>query len=300
MKLENLAAITVTFEPKVSDGRLARQIRQLQGQVLVHLIVDNGGDIAGHLPKLIESEAGSQGSVMYVPLPENVGYGKAVNIALKKLLSRCSPDWVLLLDQDTNFDSDSFRSLHQELAGIASQSGIGLIGFNYRTHYLNRTVLKNSSGKPKQVRDMITSGSLIPSSVLASFPLDEDLYLYGVDAEYTRRLRRHGLRVLVLSGAVIDHVEGKMRKVGSASRWYLDPYRFFYVSRNSWVVFARYHDPKPLVYLVYAMFMNLLAWESPVETARFTLLGVISFLRGERAGPLPSRYRPSGQETHPT
>lgn len=286
MRLGPWGTITVTFNPRLSDGRLANQIAQLRSQTELHLVVDNGSRNVEELASLVASIDHGEGRTRLLRLDRNRGIGGAINEAVEIFRKEGSVGWILLLDQDTRFYDDSFRELHRELANLRESSRIAVIGFNYVTHYFNRLGYHNASDAPKPMRVTITSGSLILFSLLSSTPLDEGLFLHGTDTDYCYLVRRRGYVILGLRTAFIDHWESELRVTRGSRRWYMEPDRLFYVTRNSFTTFSRYSAVRPLLYALYLLFMNLVANEEPLASVQYAWHGLSAFLRGERSGPL--------------
>lgn len=287
-ELGRLGAVTVTYNPEISDHRLRDQMRQLLENVDLHVIVDNGSENVDDLAALVQTMDGDKGRIRLIPLGRNLGLGAAINLGVASLCKEVHPDWILLLDQDTRFFANSFERLYQEFEGRVSGARIGLIGFNYETHYFNHLGLHNRSNGPASMRVMITSGSLVRTSLLVQNPLDEGFFIYQLDAEYSYRLRRLGWKIVVSRWALIDHQESESRRYGTGTRWYLEPSRFYYVARNSLVVSAKYRTLRPALFVPYLLAMNLLAGEQPIASLMQALRGTVAFLTGKRAGPDPT------------
>jgi rhamnosyltransferase len=289
MQLGRLSAITVTYNPNLADGRLEQQLREVRSHVELHLLVDNGSQNADRLEALVSSIDRGEGRTRLVRLGSNLGIGDAINRGVATLQAEHRAEWILLLDQDTGFYPDSFDQLGRELSGIEAGDRIAVIGFNYRTHHFNREGSHNPSGRPAAMRMTITSGSLVRASILAEQPLDGGLYLYAVDTEYCYRLRNRGYEILVLAAAAIDHRESERLVVNGAPRWFLQPYRLFYVTRNSFTVSSRYSSLRPALFSLYLVYMNLVAHVDPRASTGYAFRGFLAFLRGDRTGPAPAQ-----------
>lgn len=287
MKVEPWAAITVTYNPPLADGRLASQMAQIAATGHAHLVVDNASSNLAELAATVERADQGRGQLHLLPLGENRGLGEALNRGADWLRSQGSPRWLLFLDQDTCFLPDSFARLDDELAGVGAEDSIGIVGFNYHTHHLNSERPYNDRSGPARKRFMISSGTFVPTSVQARFPQDAGLFLYGIDTEYSFRLRRAGLHIVVLRNAFIDHEEGVRRTVGRSTRWVLDPYRFYYIARNSLTLFVRYGSFRELLFLPYLLSMNVAGHAQPLRSLRYAGRGVVDWTRGRRSGPMP-------------
>jgi rhamnosyltransferase len=289
MNLGRLGAITVTFNPELSDGRLGKQLRDIRSHAELHLVIDNGSRNVEQLASLVNSIDQGVGRTRLVRMDRNLGIGDAINRGAASFQQGNPVDWVLLLDQDTNLYPDSFAQLERELLEVGSGDTIAVVGFNYPTHHFNRSGAHNPSPHPSPMRMTITSGSLVRASVLARHPLDGGLFMYAVDTDYCYRLRQLGFTILVLSAASIDHQEAEFRLVQGSPRWYLEPYRLFYVTRNSFTVARRYSTLRPALFAVYMVYMNVVAHVNPGESMRYAFRGFLAFLRGDRSGPAPTQ-----------
>jgi len=289
LKATGIVAITVTHNPRLEDGRLAKQLAQLRNAGVFHIVVDNASRNVDSIRGLASSVGGSLGNLAVVALPENSGIGTAINRGVKAILEKREVDWFLLLDQDTYFAEGAFELFLKEVADVPDSSRIAIFGFNYVLHRFNRLRPHNNSNRPKVKGHMITSGSLVRAQVIKTIPVDEGLFLYFVDVDYAYRVRKQGWKICVARHAFIDHMEGlvTVSRTGRP-RYFVPPERLFYMARNSLTVSQRYLTVRPLSIPPYQLLMNLAARAEPIRSANFALKGIVAFIRGRREGPYSS------------
>lgn len=285
MRVDGLAAITVTYNPPLHDGRLAKQILQLEGHVVKHLVVDNGSYNLEDLRQLLSGLGAHAADVELVPMGRNLGIGAAVNRGVRLLEGADHPSWILTLDQDTCLREDALMEFGQETAGIPENPKIAVVAFNYIEHRFGRSRPYNRRDSPSRALSVITSGSVERYDALRSMPLAEDLFMYFVDIEHCHRIRRAGYEIFVLSHSLLDHREGATRTVDGHVEYYVEPERLFFVVRNGLVVAKRYRSLKAIAVAGYLVAMNLIVGPTPEQSVRWSIRGLIAALLPARAFP---------------
>lgn len=271
------SAITVTHDPPLGDGRLAKQAKALAQVADLHVIVDNGsGNVNLIRGALQESSPG--GRYLVVPLDQNTGMASALNVGVRTCLEKSSVDWVLLLDQDTCFPMDSFGKLANELATIKNQARLGVIGFNCVRHRLTLESLSNSSGHVRRRRSVMTSGSLVSREVLQRIPFDESLFMYYVDVDFCHRVEGSGYAILQLFSSMADVQEGQSIERGGAMWSVLDPWRLYFVGRNGVRTFRRFGHAADIAYASMLLSGNILAGHVVSQSIVHFVRGVIEGL----------------------
>lgn len=169
---------------------------------------------------------------------ENTGFAKGVNIGINEALS-LSPDYILLLNNDTWIKSDILKPLvrfadHNVDAGIISP----VIAFKKDAHWLfdfggkvnwafGRTTHMNkakiTSLKAKRVE--YTSGCcmLLKKQVIERVGLfDEHFFLYYEDVDYCLRAKKLGFYTFVVpSSVVFHHLSHSVGKVSTLAAYHL-------------------------------------------------------------------------------
>ncbi len=196
------------------------------------IVVDNAsGD---NSRQLLETEFGKR--VAYLPLPENVGFGRANNagfaIARGRNLLCLNPD-TILMNNAVKILSDYLDSHPQAgVAGANLYSQALKPAYSYHlfpvtvwTGELNtmtfglftkpiRSYSFNHSGHPKEIRGSISGASMmIPRKIVEQYGgFDPDFFMYCEDTEFCTRIRRKGYRLVSVPGARIMHLEGESTK----------------------------------------------------------------------------------------
>jgi rhamnosyltransferase len=278
-------AVTVTFNPTLEDGRLGSQIAEVSRRVGIHVIVDNGSENLSEIKKVAERSTIAPSRLLFVALTRNEGIARALNAGVAKCREVGAPTWILTLDQDTTFTESSFPLLEQELSQIDGFDQVGILAFNYVEHRFNSRRPYNHFDGPARMASIITSGNLVRTAVFDRIQFDDPLFLYFVDVDFCRKVRALGYSIVVLRTAFIDHEEGRRHERDGQVKYYLDPVRLFYVSRNGLVMLGRYRKPQDPVIAAYLVFMNLVAGARPFESLRAAFRGAMAvpaFLKGER------------------
>lgn len=232
-------AVVVTYHPCLE--RLRRLIEALLPQVFGIHIVDNGShdtDIEGLLAQFPDAR------MERLRLGENLGLGCAQNAGIESVRA-CSPEYVLLMDQDSEPESGMVATLREALetrpeaaaAGPAYQAhALGRrSGFVYVSGLRMRRQQCTSCEDVVEVDHLIASGSLIPVRALDRIGgLRDDLFIDYVDIEWGLRARAHGMRVYGVCAAGMSHRLGDatLSILGRSIPQY-SPARIYYQVRNS-------------------------------------------------------------------
>lgn len=117
--------------------------------------------------------------------------------------------WLLLLDQDSIISDDFYKKYIENI----QSDNVALIcptiiedRFNLKqSHRIIKEIEKDSI---YEVESAITSGSYIDLSVQAQLGFFEELFVDGVDNDYSYRIRAAGLRILYIKDNYIYHEFG--------------------------------------------------------------------------------------------
>ena len=176
----------------------------------------------------------------------NLGFAGGNNAGLKHALA-AGADWVLLLNNDAIAEPGLAAALVRAAqarpdAGLLACKILQLDGtvqyagasFNARLGYSGRV----STSGPPGLRDVgRADGAALAVSRAAAEragPLDESLFMYVEDVEWSLRIRRAGFAVVLVSDALVRH-KGSAASGGAASTTNL-----YYDTRNTIVVAERY------------------------------------------------------------
>lgn len=167
-----------------------------------------------------------QGKVIYILLPENIGFGRANNEGVKIAKGRN----VLLLNPDTLLENNAIKILSDyldfksDLAAVGgnlyyedgtNQPSFSLSYPSLRTNILNlilpnRGIYFNNSIIPKEVKTIFGAAIMIKKEVfniVGGFnPL---FFMYAEEDELCFRIRKKGYKLMNVPLAKITHLEGK-------------------------------------------------------------------------------------------
>lgn len=275
------------------------------------VVVDNGSE--GNEAEIIKREYG--GSISLIENSENLGYAAGNNVGIDYALTNFSPDYVLLLNNDTVVDPVFLA----ELVKLAESSPhIGLVGPKILYYHAPEIIQCTTSevdlyrGKIRFTGDRehdrgvyeqasetdYVEGScmLISTRVIEEIGmLDERYFCYWEDLEYCLRAREAGFIALYCPQAKIWHK-------GSRSAEGVSGFSLYFGTRNRFFV-IREHAPalQYMLFLVYyfgfqiwaSAFNHLLVHRKPGDLA--------CFLRGVRdglmlAGPFTSQCRQKSRQ----
>lgn len=240
MRVSDVAALVVTFQP---DARVEELMRVTAAQVGELLVVDNGSRQDRRAALL---EAAAQVGAAVVQNETNRGIASALNQGCEALAAR-GYQWILLLDQDTLPSPDMVPSLLWARNACPAPDRVAIVG--------SATPFSASRRRCRgrvwlEMREVITSGSLLDVGAMrAAGPFRDDFFIDYVDIEYCLRLRRLGYVVIATCSVTMQHAVGD-----PAPRrflfWTVTPTRHnaarrYYITRNRLQVWRRYGTSEP-------------------------------------------------------
>lgn len=294
--------IIVSFHPQ--QALLRQLLESMLPQVDLCIVVDNGS--RHDLQATLEPYAGP--GMLLVRLAENRGVGAALNQGIEIALAR-GMDHVVLLDQDSLPSSTmvaellaASRELEARGVRVAAvgprlldrSSGLAL-GFVRFGLLKNRRVSCEPAQRVIEADFLVTSGSLISASTLRTLgPMDAGLFIDHVDTEWLLRARARGFRAFGACRALMQHDIGEFRVklplVGVTALPVHKEFRYFYLFRNSILLYGREYVPWSWIILDVSRLMRMTAFlllmhPSRLRSLRMLVRGVAAGLAG-RAGPL--------------
>lgn len=244
----NIAAITVTYHPDLL--LLEQQLNQLKE--CLWIIVDNGSQIdeIKHIEKLVQS----RNNCILIKNNSNQGLAKALNTGVDYVkLNSESIEFVLLLDQDSAFDSTEIKILESNFLELERQNKrVGCIGpklVDFKTkqqHGFHRMRCglwqkiypSSEESKPIACTNINGSGTFMRLAVFCELNgLSEELFIDHLDTEWSFRLIAAGYSLYGIPQAVFDHRMGE-----DSFRFWLfgwrvwplrSPLRHYYLFRNT-------------------------------------------------------------------
>ena len=234
----------------------------------------------------------------------NLGYAGGNNAGLRRALER-GADWVLILNNDAVADAGvpgalERAALERPDAGLLACKIVGedgavqFGGAPYRRWigYSGRAGARSPDVPPGGLRDVDradgAASAVSRAAAEAAGLLDESLFLYVEDVEWSLRIRRAGFAVVYVSGAVVRH-KGSAASGGRSSTTNL-----YYDTRNTIVVLEKHARlPRGLTALRRGVVVGAHAAQTVTHPARRDALrAVFDGWRDARAGRLGQRSSP--------
>ncbi|MBL4833797.1 MAG: glycosyltransferase family 2 protein [Pseudomonas sp.] len=263
----SLGTVTVTFNPSLAE--IAAQLRALP-ETCIKVIIDNASQL--DLWAEVESLANQFQNVHLIRCDSNLGLAAAVNRGVQWLTTLApSPEFVLLLDQDSEPQPASIESLlaaFQRLnvkgrkvgcvGPLLMDTNTGLThGFHQNTALRWKRVYPPvGSAIPVQCANLNGSGTLVPLALFQQFGgLDEALFIDHVDTEWAFRVRAHGYELWGIPNAIFEHSMGQASMRIWLFGWRVwpvrSPQRHYYLYRNATILLKRPYVP--LVWKIWAI-----------------------------------------------
>jgi rhamnosyltransferase len=231
-------AVVVTYHP---DDDVMENLRVLREQVEPIAVVDNGSN-AQQLAAL-RAAAVAVGFEL-LENGENLGIAQALNRGVRRIRDLgCTS--VFLFDQDSTITPGFVETMASCFRASPSTQTLAILVPRYIDRRFG-SVLEPPAGGDGHLEAATTSGSLTPIKVFerAGF-FAEELFIDGVDYEYSLRVRRLGFTIDECREAVLLHSPGtptQHRGLGAkpfqAANY--SPIRRYYQERNKIWVAKRY------------------------------------------------------------
>lgn len=301
--MARVAAVVVLFNPQ--RGPLLEALRRWAAQVDLIVCVDNGGGDALRE----EVDAIAPGRTRLVGLAGNTGLGVAHNRGIAVAREEACTH-VVLSDQDSLPMEGMVRELLRvEADAVSAGHAIAAVGprcvdgDSGRHTYFVRCGLLSFRRVPCETPDgwvvadfLISSGSLIRVDALAEVgPMDEALFIDLVDTDWFLRARRVERVAIGACGAWMEHHLGErtllIRFLRTRTLPVHRPFRYYYMFRNSLLLYRRDYVPMSWIVPDLARLARLVLFfgvihRSRAQNLRMMVRGVIDGLRGV-TGPQP-------------
>lgn len=234
-----------------------------------------------------------QGQIFLLKCPENYGFAEGNNIGIKFSLENLSPDYVLLLNNDTFVESDFLEKL-VEIA--ENYQRIGVVGpkvcYYHQPHIINSAgvimdwysgtgcnqgINKVDSGLFDVTLDfdaLIGVCLLIRASLFEKVGyLDEKFFLLLEETDFCLRVKKNNFRVVFHPKSKVYHKEGFSGTLKPASLYFSSRNRLFLVKK---------HQPpnKKLLYLL------LISLRAVLDSAFYLVKGQLEFSKAILRGHL--------------
>ena len=236
---DNTSAVVVLFQP---EGDLLGRLRRVLPQVSQLTVVSNDGQGPQRLAGLDFAH------ITHVQAQGNIGLAAALNHGLSEA-AKNQASWCLMLDQDTEVDSDLVAGLAETFLACPGRDSIGLLAPNYRSPGGRRLAYPEGHAW-QSLETAITSGSLVAvSSVQRAGGMREAFFIEGIDIEFSLRVRAAGLQVVASGRPLMTHGGGAAEERSLFGRTVLvshhPPWRCFLQFRNLAWTLRRYGRQEP-------------------------------------------------------
>ena len=246
--MKEFAAGIVSYNPEID--RLRNNIDAIKKQVNLVVIVDNASN---NISKINELVSGYD-NVVLLCNEENKGIATALN-QICIYISKKNYTWCLLLDQDSVCSSN----IIEEYYGYINDRKVGMLcPYIVDEYKISLEEYKNMKLPEKTICNYaITSGSFISLDVWRKIGgFYEELFIDGVDADYSYNLRMHGYSIYRVNKCYIMHQQGNKtekthiyrihkdetgkKTIKPAFRFNYSLMRWYYMARNNWILIKKY------------------------------------------------------------
>lgn len=293
-----VAAIIISYHPKLD--LLETLFSHLTSQVDLILVVDNGsGPTARNF--LCNRQCHTLHTVF---LATNTGIANALNIGLQ-YIRNAGADMCLTLDQDSLPEPGMVANLLSAYENLCCTGNIvgavGPVQIDRRTQQFAPFVLPSSDlklGLPNkeaiiEVDHLITSGCLIPLEVIDLIgPMRTELFIDGVDLDWSWRCRAAGFRLFgVGSARMLHNIGDRVFQFAGRNLSIHTPERLYYITRNSINLGRQAYCPDAWRHkLRQRLIKNLIIFSTFISPRRTYFSNIIhGVLDGlnDKLGPLP-------------
>lgn len=233
--LVKIISVTVLYNPGIE---VYNNFLSYYSKVNKAIVIDNSD-----VPKIeVVSKFKELSDCLYISYGVNNGIAKALNIAVETA-SDLGFEWMLLMDQDSHFDTTQIEKYFICLKKITDNNDFGVVGPSVERKLYSEI----SDCQIQDVAHVITSGSVINLKACQRIGLfDERLFIDEVDTDFCYRLRLNNFRVTMLKGVLMNHALGKNIIVRN---WFIgpkvernihQPVRMYYIVRNFLYTYNKY------------------------------------------------------------
>jgi len=245
-------------------------------------VIDN----SDHPNKIFKNELQQfANKIEYISLGSNQGIATALNKGFE-LARLCGAEWVLTMDQDSQFKANAFNILLDNLKSIPLEE-IDSVGVLSCSHFVEGYENEASYVDLKEVDFVMTSGNLVNLDAfnrVAGFR--DDFFIDEVDIDFCRRLKEKSFKVLVANKAVMKHYLGDTRKHKIFSFYFMCSHhnyvRRYYITRNRFYMAKLYPDLhwEYLLRNVVALLKIIVFEEDKLRKLRAFITGIVDSFEG--------------------
>ena len=242
--MEKIAAIVVTYN---SDEGLNKSTKSLIKQVDSIIMVDNGSNDEGkEIINKIKNKYGEKIEVIFNE--ENLGIATALNKGVKYALNN-DYKWILTMDQDSCAEENMVKIMLETYYAIDENERKDILSLfpTFIDRGIESLDKNNEHVKYEYVDAEITSGNLLKAEIFekAGF-FDDSLFIDMVDTDYCMRLNELGIKMIRISGAILNHSIGNSKQVkklfGTFNTSNHSATRRYYMTRNRFYTWNKYKN----------------------------------------------------------
>lgn len=283
MNSSSVMAVIVSFN---GGAQTLVTIDALIDQVDHIHIVDNASSVESR--GMLEKYSGLD-NISFTWLEENKGIGYALNIGVRLARTK-GYNWLLTMDQDSVAETDMVLSY---IEAVNKNPDLTCLGTNYLGQMSDKT------GDVELVEYVITSGNIVNLGVYDKIGLyDEDLFIDGVDFDFSLRVRKANIKIYMVKAASMHHELGEKActfPVIGKFHTYHSPLRRYYMFRNFLYLFERYAIDFPgfmvkfsIVHLFYIITVVLFGGRR-LKSLTYMFYGFTGYINNEKGA-----YKKSG------
>ena len=247
------------------------------------ILVENSGDL--DFKKKIEQEFAN---VECILTGENLGYGKANNIGLKKVTSK----YALILNPDTILQSDTIKNFFESAKRVPKFAIIAPFVQEEKDENKKINIDNNNSIQVKNVKGFAMFLNISEFQQTGFF--DENFFFYFEEIDLCKRLINHKKKIYLEPSIIINHTGGKshdntLNKTMELSRnWHWMWSTFYYHKKHkgffiSFLIILPKLISAAFKVLLYSLLLN----RDKKEIYNHRLLGLVNAIMGK-----DSWYRP--------
>ena len=281
---KNCCAILVTYFP---DDLFEHNVSLIKQQFPHIIIVDNSGsnETSIHLDNLSEKY-----NIFLKKNSENLGIAKAMNQGIEHA-KKMNFNWLIFFDQDTQINNDYF-DIMKEIVSFQSDMNF-LAGCSYKSKPNKKVKIPDRSTfnetNFKKIKTLITSGMLVPSSLIESIGgFREDYFIDSVDHEFCLRARKNNGRVLISKKIGMTHKIGAPKNNIFLNFFPIPQHnsrRKYYITRNSIITaldywqFEKFWSMKQFLRIIVEIFSVILFERNKNQKLQSIYKGIKDALR---------------------
>lgn len=267
-----ISAVVISFNPQCD--LLFNNILSYSRHVDQIIVVDNSTEL--DVKKEI-NEFCSNNQYIYHDMSGNRGIAAALNVGFNYAI-KSNSEWVLTMDQDSNFVSDLEGYKSQIIDNTCSDVLLLIPIYDY-----------HNMGKLEGVKSCNPiiapqSGNLVKLSNYNKLGLyREDYFIDFVDYEYCLRAKSKGLVLHQINTVILNHKAGEKKTVSFLGIQYdyfeAAPIRYYYVVRNGLKTALIYKDFRSLIIVLKTAIRIVFIEKNKLEKLKFVSRGVVDFFK---------------------